>query len=48
MKNAKNIHDLLIEYGDNSGQHVSPNKSKLFGGSITTARLHSIAQVLGF
>jgi ribonuclease HI len=48
MRNARLIHDLLDEYGDNSGQRVSPNKSKLFGGSINTTRLHSLSHALGF
>ncbi|CAJ2644686.1 unnamed protein product [Trifolium pratense] len=47
-KNARNIHDLLEEYGANSGQRVSPHKSKLYGGSISSTRLTTLSNTLGF
>jgi ribonuclease HI len=48
MRNANNLRDLLNEYGENSGQRISPNKSKLFGGSISSTRLLSLSHALGF
>ncbi|CAJ2636364.1 unnamed protein product [Trifolium pratense] len=47
-KNARNIHDLLEEYGANSGQRVSPHKSKLYAGSISSTGLNTLSNTLGF
>ncbi|XP_045802493.1 uncharacterized protein LOC123896099 [Trifolium pratense] len=39
---------ITSEYGANSGQRVSPHKSKLYGGSISPTRLNTLSNTLGF
>ncbi|MCI28434.1 RNA-directed DNA polymerase (Reverse transcriptase), partial [Trifolium medium] len=46
--NIEALQLLFQRYALNSGQFVSPSKSTVFAGSISSTRLHSIAVKLGF
>jgi hypothetical protein len=46
--NIQVLSSLFQRYAEASGQHVNPNKSFIFAGSVAHSRLNSIADSLGF
>jgi ribonuclease HI len=48
LSNIDALMNLFDRYAASSGQNINPAKSTIFAGSINQARLHNIADKLGF
>ena len=48
MSNIHALTDLFRKYSEASGQFVNPQKSSIFAGSISNARLNQISNFIGF
>ncbi|WJX52536.1 hypothetical protein P8452_38639 [Trifolium repens] len=46
--NIQSLSSLFIKYAETSGQFVNPSKSFIYAGAISSQRLHSIPNQLGF
>lgn len=47
-KNSQVINHLVLEYGNNFGQHISPTMCKLYGGGSFVSRLRHIVDIHRF
>ncbi|GAU46013.1 hypothetical protein TSUD_401350 [Trifolium subterraneum] len=48
QSNVRCILDIFQRYGESSGQIINKQKSKLYAGGISNARISSLASLLGF